>query len=574
MERSISQLEEINVEEGLRGHLHDDEFIDDENDLSDREDALEIENNDTSSEQSFSGDEVPDVVGPQISASDGTVWNLHPSTTPQRLNTIIRRGRTADSAIANASTVLTSWESFISEDMIHDVTEFTNKRIAIIRQCYSRPEQANFTSTSEIRALIGLLYIIGVYRTAHTNISDIWKNDGCGIEICRLTMPEYRIRLLLRALRFDDAATREERRAIDKLAAFRDFHQKFVTHCINNYVPGDYLTCDEMLDSFRGRCAFRQYMGNKPAKYGLKIYALSDARSFYTFNFEVYTGRQPNGPYLSSNTPEDVVKRLVEPIRGSGRVIVTDNYYTSFKLGQDLKTEYNLRLLGTVRKNRRFVPPIMLARRPPQTSFFAFNNVGTLVTYAKSKKTFVLLFSTMDVHKEALITPNDDGYRPEMNVLYNKTKSGVDHVDQLKNTYSVSRSSRRWPLTLFFSYLNIAGINGYITFKDATSNDEVTRKDYLKHLGLALVQEHAISRIKVRQTPLQIKRRLMELFRTEEDEDTRPPPPADHEERCYLCESRLNRKTKTRCMNCTEFICKKDHTLPLCTRCVPRVGPP
>lgn len=71
--------------------------------------------------------------------------------------------------------------------------------------------------------------------------------------------------------------TRTERATHDNMAAMRNIFESFVTNCQKHYQIGEYCTIDEMLESFRGRCKFRVYMANKPAKYGIKIYALVDA---------------------------------------------------------------------------------------------------------------------------------------------------------------------------------------------------------------------------------------------------------------------------------------------------------
>lgn len=74
-----------------------------------------------------------------------------------------------------------------------------------------------------------------------------------------------------------------------------------------------------MLEPFHGKCSFRQYIPNKPAKYGIKIQALSDAITFYTSKLEIYTGKQPEGPYSVSNSPFDITLRMIEHISVSGR---------------------------------------------------------------------------------------------------------------------------------------------------------------------------------------------------------------------------------------------------------------
>lgn len=53
--------------------------------------------------------------------------------------------------------------------------------------------------------------------------------------------------------------------------------------------PGDFLTIDEQLYSYRGRCAFRMFM--KPAKYGIKMWAITDTETSYLLNTDVYLGK-------------------------------------------------------------------------------------------------------------------------------------------------------------------------------------------------------------------------------------------------------------------------------------------
>lgn len=121
---------------------------------------------------------------------------------------------------------------------------------------------------------------------------------------------------------------------------------------------GEYTTIDEMLVAFRGRCSFIQYMAQKPAKYGLKIYAMCDARLFYrpTYNLEIYCGKQHAGPYELSNKPYDVVMRLVKCIEKSNRNVTMDNYFTSYPLAESL-LRVGLTCLGAMRKNKKEIPP-------------------------------------------------------------------------------------------------------------------------------------------------------------------------------------------------------------------------
>lgn len=51
----------------------------------------------------------------------------------------------------------------------------------------------------------------------------------------------------------------------------------FISHCKNRNSLSQYVTIDEMLLEFRGRCSFREYIPSKPNK----IFAMTDAQMFY-----------------------------------------------------------------------------------------------------------------------------------------------------------------------------------------------------------------------------------------------------------------------------------------------------
>jgi hypothetical protein len=85
-----------------------------------------------------------------------------------------------------------------------------------------------------------------------------------------------------------------------------------------------------------------------------------DSRIFYTQNLEIYAGKQPEGPYQLSNSPADGVERMISPISGSGRNVTVDNWFTSIPLAMKLLEDHNLTLLGTIRKNKKEIPPQLL----------------------------------------------------------------------------------------------------------------------------------------------------------------------------------------------------------------------
>src|SRR5215510_4555797 len=263
----------------------------------------------------------------------------------------------------DASTELEAYLKIMDIDIIDETVKFTNKYIEGIRHKFAGERMCTETSRSEIMALLGLLYLIGTRKGHHTNVRELWTADGTGIHILRACMSYDRFLFLLRCIRFDDLQTRPVRRQTDKLAPIRTILDIYVKHCQKCYNTSEFTTIDEMLHPFRGRCSFIQYMPNKPAKYGVKIFALRDAKNFYCSNLEIYCGKQPPGPYDVRNTPTDIVKRLVSPIEKSNKNVTTDNWYTNIPLLHYL-LEKKTTLLGTMKKiNVKFHPNFCLQKR-------------------------------------------------------------------------------------------------------------------------------------------------------------------------------------------------------------------
>ena len=133
-----------------------------------------------------------------------------------------------------------------------------------------------------MKAFLGLLLLAGTYHGNRTNLDNLWKTYGTGFDVFQLTMSLHCFRFLLCCIQFDDKATRASRKLLDKLVPIRDLFETFVQNCLRNYSPSEFVPIDEMLVAFTGRCPFRHYVPNKPAKYGIKIQAMADAKTYYT----------------------------------------------------------------------------------------------------------------------------------------------------------------------------------------------------------------------------------------------------------------------------------------------------
>ena len=73
----------------------------------------------------------------------------------------------------------------------------------------------------ELKAAIGILLFAGLLGNSKKSIKSLWRTSPLQSPIFKATMSRNRFEKILSCLRFDDKATREERRKTDKFAPIR-----------------------------------------------------------------------------------------------------------------------------------------------------------------------------------------------------------------------------------------------------------------------------------------------------------------------------------------------------------------
>lgn len=104
---------------------------------------------------------------------------------------------------------------------------------------------------------------------------------------------------------------------------------------------------------------------------------------------------------------------MVDHLRGSGRNVTTDNFFTSFELGQEL-LQKNLTLVGTLRANRKEIPNVMLPskERAPLSTVFGYTQNTLLASYVpkKTKPLFCCLHCMIRLIQVNANTKNQKSY--------------------------------------------------------------------------------------------------------------------------------------------------------------------
>ncbi|KRX60082.1 hypothetical protein T09_9425 [Trichinella sp. T9] len=75
------------------------------------------------------------------------------------------------------------------------------------------------------------------------------------------------------------------------------------------------------------------YIPKKPAKYGIKVWTLCDAKTSYAWNMQIYTGKRASGIH-GKNQGMRVVLDLTAGLKGNNGIC--DHFFTSHELAMQL----------------------------------------------------------------------------------------------------------------------------------------------------------------------------------------------------------------------------------------------
>ena len=303
-------------------------------------------------------------------------------------------------------------------------------------------------------SLLAVTIYMGIVR--EPQLAQYWSSSTLfhGLWARQMIPTFLRYKALLSFLHVVDPSTEDP---ADKLRKVRQLNDHFQKQCHDLFQPHQKIAIDERMIKSKVHVSFKQYISNKPVRFGFKVFALCDSTFHYLFNFKIYTGRDQPGQ-VEHGLAHNIVIELMQPLSGQGYQLYTDNFYTSPGLFSDLSDNHNTVAAGTCQTDRRGFPDVLKNVKPFQRhaerGSIRFVSDGNIVHLEWKDKRPVTVISTMHSAvdfvnvirkvKENNVVRDLELKKPKLIDDYNFAMGGVGLFDQHVSTYRVLRKTRKY----------------------------------------------------------------------------------------------------------------------------------
>jgi len=319
-------------------------------------------------------------------------------------------------------------------------------------------------SLEELKAFLGLLICMSIHRLP--SLRDYWSSDWVlGVPAFAKIMPRNRFLDIWNNLHLCDNTKMPQPRDpnFDKLFKVREFLNDLNTNFRINYNPYCKQAVDEAMIKYKGRTSLKQYMPMKPIKRGIKMWCRADSTNGYLCEFDIYTGKSPQG--VQHGLGYSVVTKLCQHIQGHWYAIFCDNFFTSYKLLEDM---YHDKILccGTLRSGRKEFPACLYEKETIKRM-----KRGDVLWRMKGPVVALTWMDKKAVHVAGTYTQAPAQQLPEVNCKqrdstiqkvacpelvssYNKYMGGVHKNDQMKSYYPIPVAGKKCWSRVFFDLID------------------------------------------------------------------------------------------------------------------------
>lgn len=388
-------------------------------------------------------------------------------------------------------TPLQFFSHYFTVELLEKIVEETNTY-----SVQSSPDRPDLISLAELRKYLGILIFMSVYH--FPSVRSYWSTKF-GFRPIIEAMPVNKFEKIRRILHFNDNTLHKpvSHPNHDKLHKLRPVIDYLATKFSS--VPMEQrLSVDEQMCATKISHFMKQYLPNKPHKWGFKLFALCSLAG-YCYNFIIYSGSDKE-PMLNNEpdigvTGNTVIKLTRSVPRMMNHIIYFDNYYTSLPLMHYMVKE-GIWCLGTVQLNRLGksckLPKKneVMAKSVPRGSYeentASVDGVDFSAVSWKDNKQVTLLSTYVGAEPVGSIERYDKKEKkkvaikcPKVIKEYNAHMGGVDLMDSFLGRYRIKVKSRKWYMRIFYHLLDLSVINSWILYKKVSAEKNTNPKEIL-----------------------------------------------------------------------------------------------
>ncbi len=175
------------------------------------------------------------------------------------------------------------FELFFSKSVLRTLVKHTNAYGAMRQEGKKKPWED--ISVKDLKLFIALVIYMGVVKCS--TLTDYWKKS----DLYSLRYPA-RIMLHLSDPKVD--AENDKKKGTpeyDRLCRIKPLYQDIRDACRASFHPAQNISIDKRMVASKARNGLKQYMKNKPRKWGYKLFVLADSLCGYTWDFFIYEGK-------------------------------------------------------------------------------------------------------------------------------------------------------------------------------------------------------------------------------------------------------------------------------------------
>uniref|UniRef100_A0AAY5K7E5 PiggyBac transposable element-derived protein domain-containing protein n=1 Tax=Esox lucius TaxID=8010 RepID=A0AAY5K7E5_ESOLU len=274
----------------------------------------------------------------------------------------------------------------------------------------------------------------------------------------------------------------------DPLFKVRPVLEKVRANCLK-VEPEENHSIDEQMIPFKGKIGMKQYIKNKPHKWGIKVFTRAGVTGL-VYDFEVYTGKGTVTNERGLGVAGEVVLRLVSEVpKGLNYKCFFDNWFTSPELIVELK-KMGILTVATINRNRlrgctlKSDKELSKAGRGAYEVKYEKTSGMSIVKWYDNKLLLASSFIGPEpVERCRRWSKEKKEYvevdRPHIVKVYNHNMGGVDLADMFAALYRIDIRPRRWYLRILYYLIDLALVNGWLLYRR-----HLTQKQEKKYMPL------------------------------------------------------------------------------------------